>query len=307
VTEYPPTPPAAPFQFEPQLYTPPPLPPVQPRHRRLALVLSLAIGIPVLLLAGGAVVVVLALLGTFAPPAPPQLSALDGQRIQAEVVERSDLLAQLDTARSQYRTDLDNWTNTATWAADDLAGTATPSASVANPGGDAMPGDDPYGRAFLDSIGATDVTVLFEAGPENCGYAGTGGEDGYVYAGGCFNGAYPNTLFMAWDPGAEDLVRSIFVHEAMHWYQNENYLQVEYLADVAGIDRGSYTERWEADASCRAVYVHGIPLEEYVGSSSPCTIDGWYEGFIEDYLAGLGAKVAEPDPASYEVAEASRP
>jgi hypothetical protein len=170
-----------------------------------------------------------------------------------------------------------------------------------------MPGDDPYGRAFLDSIGATDVTVVFEAGPENCGYNGGDGGGDYYYAGGCFNPEYANTLFMAWDPGAEDLVRSIFVHEAMHWYQNEHYLQDTYLADFAHVDFAAYNERWEADASCRAVYVYGIPIEEYADSTSPCTIDGWYEGFIKDYLASLGVHVTEPDPAAFEVAEASRP
>jgi hypothetical protein len=170
-----------------------------------------------------------------------------------------------------------------------------------------MPGGDPYGRAFLDSIGATDVTVVFDAGPDNCGYYGNGGGYGYVYAGGCFRGDYANTLYMAWDPGAEDIVWPIFVHEAMHWFQAETYAQDTYLADFAGIDQSQYNERWEADASCRAVYVYGMSLSDYEGSSSPCTIDGWYEGFIADYLTSLGANLAEPDPATYELSESSRP
>jgi hypothetical protein len=227
--------------------------------------------------------------------------------MESEIDERLDLLDQLDTNRAEYHTQVSQWDQALSWTEDNHASSLAPTPNTANPGGDAMPGGDPYGRAFLDSIGATDVTVVFEAGPENCGYYGNGGNYNFVYAGGCFNPAYANTLFMAWDSGAEDIVWSIFVHEAMHWYQNENYLQDTYLADFAGVSYDAYRERWEADASCRAVYVYGIPIDDYVGSSSPCTIDGWYEGFIADFLGGLGAKITEPDPATFEVAEASRP
>ena len=276
----------------------------RPRPRRLALILALAAGLPLLALSG--VGGYLVLTGAFADPEPAHLTAAQGSRIDSEVTERSDLLGKLDAQRDKYRTEVSQWEQSASWTATDLESADQPTPSVANPGGDAMPGDDPYGRAFLDSIGATDVTVFFEAGPENCGYYG-GHDDGFVYAGGCFNGAYANTLFMAWDEGAEDIVWSIFVHEAMHWYQNEHYLQATYLANFAGIESSTYNERWEADASCRAVYVYGIPIAEYVGSSSPCTIDGWYEGFIDDYLTSLGAKLTEPDPATFELVEASRP
>ncbi|MBX3098417.1 MAG: hypothetical protein KF761_02455 [Salinibacterium sp.] len=299
--------PVAPFSFENGEPSPSPLPtdPPNPRRRgRLVLILVLSVGLPLLALGGTAGYLVLS--GAFADPEPPHLSAVQSERIESEVIERSDLLGTLDAQRDEYNTEVSQWEQSASWAATELESSAQPTPSVSNPGGGAMPGDDPYGRAFLDSIGATDVTVVFEAGPENCGYSG-GHDDGYVYAGGCFNGAYPNTLFMAWDEGAEDIVRSIFVHEAMHWYQNEHYLQATYLADFAGIDSSTYNERWEADASCRAVYVYGIPIEDYADSSSPCTINGWYEGFIGDYLASLGAKLTEPDPAAFELVEASRP
>lgn len=281
-------------------------PPQRPRPRRLALVLSLAAGLPLLALAGVAGYLVLS--GAFANPEPPHLTLVQASRIDSEVTERSDLLGKLNTQRDEYRNEVSQWEQSTAWTESDLQSADQPTPSVANPGGGAMPGGDPYGRAFLDSIGATDVTVFFEAGPENCGYYGDGGhDDGFVYAGGCFNGAYANTLFMAWDEGAEDIVWSIFVHEAMHWYQNEHYLQATYLANFAGIESGTYKERWEADASCRAVYVYGIPIAEYLDSSSPCTIDGWYEGFIGDYLTSLGAKLTEPDPATFELVEASRP
>lgn len=274
------------------------------RQRRLGVVLAVSIGLPVL--AAGGVLVYLFVTGAFADPEPPQLTASQSARIEEEVAERVDLLTQLDDQRDLYNTRKSDWDQSLQWANEHYATTTAPTPQVANPGGDAMPGDDPYGRAFLDSIGATDVTVLFDAGPENCGYAGDR-EYGYVYSGGCFNSQYPNTLFMAWDPGAEDSVWPIFVHEAMHWFQDTTYLQDEYLADFAGIDPASYNERWEADASCRAVYVYGIPLDDYVDTSSPCTIDGWYEGFIADHLTSLGAHLAEPLPADFEVEESSRP
>ncbi|MCU1410539.1 MAG: hypothetical protein JWR04_1246 [Rhodoglobus sp.] len=292
--------PIAPFTFE---LTAPVEPP--PRKRRTALIVSLAVGVPLLAAAG--VFAFLLLSGAFADREPPQLTATQAGRIQDEVAEREDLLAQLDDKRSEFRTAMLQWDQSVSWAEDAHGPADQPTVAVANPGGDALPGDDPTGRAFLDSIGATDVSVVFDAGPDNCGYYGNGGQSDFVYAGGCFRGDYANTLYMAWDSGAEDLVWSIFVHEAMHWFQAEKYAQATYLADFAGIDEAAYDDKWEADASCRAVYVYGISIDEYVDSSSPCTIDGWYEGWISDYLTSLGADLAEPDPTAYELAETSRP
>ena len=282
------------------------LEPERPRRtRRRGLILALGIGLPVLAAAGAAGYLVLT--GFFSDPEPPTLAAAQVELIDAEFAERSELISELETQRTDYRQQLANWEQVVEWADDDQEGTDQPVAAVANPGGGAMPGGDPSGRAFLDSIGATDVSVFFEAGPENCGYGGGEGDDDYVYAGGCFNVAYPNTLFMAWDEGAEDLVWSIFVHEAMHWYQSEHYAEASYLAGIADIDYPAYNAQWEADASCRAVYVYGIPLDDYVGSSSPCTVDGWYEGWIADYLASLGAHRGAPVAAEFEPLETSRP
>ncbi len=292
--------PIAPFTFEPAAAVEPP-----PRKRRTALIVSLAVGVPVLAAAG--VFAFLYFSGAFADPEPPQLTAAQADRIEDEVAEREDLLGQLDDKRGEFRTAVDQWDQSEAWAEEAHGPADQPAVAVPNPGGDAMPGDDPTGRAFLDSIGATDVSVVFDAGPDNCGYYGNGGQADYVYAGGCFRGDYANTLYMAWDSGAEDLVWAIFVHEAMHWFQAEKYTQATYLANFAGIEAASYNDKWEADASCRAVYVYGMSLDDYVDSSSPCTIDGWYEGWISDYLISLGADLAEPDPAAYELAETSRP
>ena len=274
------------------------------RTGRRALVIALAVGVPLVLT--GAVFAVLAAAGTFDEPEPPQLTASQAERIDAEFAEREDLLAELDYQRTEYELDLSDWTQSEEWTEEYLADTAQPTPSVPNPGGTALPGADPTGRAFLDAIGATDVTVFFEAGPDNCGYYGNGGTE-LGYAGGCFRPEYPNSLYMAWDPQAESVAWSIFVHEAMHWYQDEHYIQATYLADFAGVDFESYSSVWEADASCRAVYSYGMTLEDYVDTTSPCTIAGWYEGYITDYLVSRGANLTEPDPAAYEPVETSRP
>ena len=298
----PPPAPLVPFGAE---SGPPIAPPPPPRRRRTALIVSLAVGVPVLVAAG--VFAFLLLSGALADRKPPQLTASQSDRIEVEVAERGELLLELDDQREAYRTAEDQWDQSLAWAEDARGPADQPPVTVPNPGGEALPGGDPTGRGFLDAIGATDVQVVFDASADNCGYYGNGGRADYVYAGGCFQSAHPNTLYMAWDPGAEDIAWSIFVHEAMHWYQAEHYAQATYLADFAGIDEASYNEKWEADASCRAVYVYGMSIDDYVDSSSPCTIDGWYEGYIADYLTRLGAHLTEPDPATYEVAESSRP
>lgn len=299
-------PPTRPFEFaEPtESFT---LAPPTRKGKRVALAITLSVGLP--LLAAGGLAGYLAIASALADARPPALSAAQSDSIEAELAEHADLLAQLDDQRDAYTTAVSQWDQSLSWAEEAHGPADQPAVAVANPGGDALPGGDPYGRAFLDSIGATDVVVVFDAGPDNCGYYGNagGGDSGYVYAGGCFRADHANTLYMAWDSGAEDIVWPIFVHEAMHWYQAEHYVQDTYLADFAGIDASTYNERWEADASCRAVYVYGMSISDYEGSSSPCTIDGWYEGFIADYLTSLGANLVEPDPATYELAEPSRP
>jgi hypothetical protein len=286
----------------------PPQRPQRPGPNRLPLILALAVGLPVFIIGGvlGNVAISVVSSALLPDPAPPHLTAAQLEVIDGEVDERAEVVAELDDQRYLYESRLSEWDQSLAWADEFYTSTAAPTPAAANPGGDAMPGDDPYGRVFLDSIGATDVTVVFEAGPENCGYYGNGGQYDY-YVGGCFDPAYPNTLFMAWDPGGESLVRAIFVHEAMHWFQDETYIQDTYLADFDGIDFGQYSTTWEADASCRAVYVYGVPIEEYVDSTSPCTIVVWYEGFIADHLVALGADLSEPDPADFETTESSRP
>ncbi|MEV7692553.1 hypothetical protein AB0N73_04405 [Microbacterium sp. NPDC089189] len=187
------------------------------------------------------------------------------------------------------------------------AGTAAPTPAQSNPGGTAMPGADPTGRGFLDAIGATDVQVAYEAGPDNCGYNAEGNDAYTLVVGGCYDTRFPDWVLMAWEPGTEETVWPIFVHEAMHWYQYQNYYAAFLAADRVGVPRDAYIAELEADASCRAVYVHGIPAWRYATSSAPCDVDGWYDGWLLDHLASLGVPVAEPVAADYEIAEVVRP
>lgn len=275
----------------------------RPRRRR-GTVVALAVGLPVLV--AGAVVAFLLVSGVFAEPEPPALTATQSDRIGQEIDERAELLTELDSLRADYQERVARWDRAESSAQTHRTSTTQPIPSVANPGGTAMPGDDPDGRQFLDSIGATDVTVFFESGAENCGFYGAGGY-GQVWSGGCVRGEYPNTLFMAWDPGAESIVWSIFVHEAMHWYQNETYIEVVFVADLAGVDPAQWQTQWEVDASCRAIAAYGLSIEDYADSTSPCTVEGWYEGWILTHMEALGATMGPPDPSTFELTESSRP
>lgn len=235
------------------------------------------------------------------------VSGVQQEAIGAAMARDAATAGRLVAQRESYRADLAAWdadeAEVAAWRATDAA----PPAGVPNPGGSRMPGDDPSGRAFLDSIGATGVQVVFDAGAGNCGY-NAGGDEGWSYAaGGCYDTDYRNRLFLAWDPGAESLVRSVFVHEAMHWYQYEHYFPVFVRAARAGVTHDDYVHELESDASCRAVYAHGIARSEYEDSSSPCDIDGWYEGWLTDQLVARGARTTAPTPGEYEVSEVIRP
>ncbi|MDQ1205911.1 hypothetical protein [Microbacterium sp. SORGH_AS_0862] len=219
----------------------------------------------------------------------------------------SDKVTATQQATARYESDRRAWDDEHAQVEQWKTGTDAPLLAVPNPGGRAMPGPDPDGRAFLSSIGADRVQVAFDAGDENCGYH-LSERTGYeIVVGGCYSTRYPGWLFIAWDPGMEASVWPVFVHEAMHWYQYQNYYPAFLAADRAGVTDDQYGPELEADASCRAVYVHGIPASDYVDTSSPCDVEGWYDGWLLDHLASLGVQVTEPVAADYEVLEVVRP
>lgn len=219
----------------------------------------------------------------------------------------SEKVSATEKATADYESDRRAWDDEHAQVEQWKTGTESPLLAVPNPGGSAMPGSDPDGRAFLSSIGADRVQVAFDAGDENCGYH-LSERTGYeIVVGGCYSTRYPSWIFLAWDPGMESSVWAVFVHEAMHWYQYQNYYPAFLAADRAGVTDDQYGPELEADASCRAVYVYGIPASDYVDTSSPCDIDGWYDGWLLDHLASLGVQVTQPVASDYEVLEVVRP
>lgn len=279
-------------------------PPARRRRRRWPWFLALAIVLVLAAVAGGVWLLHEARLRADAERA---LTSSQQELIATTVEAQAETDAQIAAQREAYRTDLAGWQADQAGAQEWVQSNDAPAPSRANPGGTRIPGDDPDGQGFLDSIGATDVQVFFDAGGENCGYS-NGGDDPFSYsAGGCYDTRFRNWLFLAWEPGGERLVWQIFVHEAMHWYQYANYYALFLSAERGGIGHDSYVGVVESDASCRAVAVYGIDRDDYADSSSPCDVDGWYEGWLRDQLAALGVRVSEPVAADYEVREVIRP
>lgn len=237
-----------------------------------------------------------------------RLSASEQSVVDAAVAAASETAAKISERTAAYREAADQWSASeqvvAAWRNQD----ETPSVQAANPGGPALPGGDAEERALLERIGAADVQLIFDAGEQNCGFSGATGTASSLAIGGCYDPSFRDWLFLAWDRGiTADQIWPIFVHEAMHWYQWEHHAVLFESASRAGVEGESYRGQIESDASCRAVYQHGIDAVAYQSSSSPCDVDGWYDGWLRDQLAGLGVPVAAPDPAAYEVAEVIRP
>ena len=118
---------------------------------------------------------------------------------------------------------------------------------------------------------------------------------------------YPDWLFVAGEPGIERLAWPIFVHEAMHWYQYQNSFPALLAAERAGVSHDDYEWALETDASCRAVYHHGIDRSAFDGSSSPCDITDWHDGWFVDQRAARGVRTSAPTPEEFEVSAVVRP
>jgi hypothetical protein len=151
------------------------------------------------------------------------------------------------------------------------------------------------------------VQLVLDAGSDNCGYQAGGNGPYTLVLGGCFDTRFPNTVLLAWEPGTEDRVWAIFVHEVMHWYQYQTYYPAFLAAQRVGVDEDAYVTALESDASCRAVNLHGVPASQYATTSAPCSVDGWYDGWLLDQLASLGVPVIEPVAETYEVSAVTRP
>ncbi|QEV99242.1 hypothetical protein F6J84_03310 [Microbacterium caowuchunii] len=281
-------------------------PPPKRSRRRLWIALSVVAG--VLVLAAAAAGTTWAFVQAHERAmAERAVTALQQAAVEAELARLADVAQRSDAQRAAYRETLDVWNAEQEQAAQWRAGSTAPEPAQANPGGGAMPGEDPAGRAFLDSIGAPQVQLIIDAGAENCGFQVGAADPRTSVVGGCFNTRYPNWVFLAWEPGTEEAVWAIFVHEVMHWYQYQTYYPAFLAADRLGIPDRDYAPELEADASCRAVYVHGIPSWRYARTSAPCWVDGWYDGWLLDHLGSLGVPLAPPVSEDYEVVPVVRP
>ncbi|WP_159499251.1 hypothetical protein [Microbacterium sp. 18062] len=282
------------------------LPP--PRRSRRALWIALSVITGVLLLGGAAAATTWALVDAHERAlAARTVSGVQQDVIEAELSGLADVSQRIEEQGAAYREARSAWDSEQAQAAEWRAGTATPSVSAGNPGGGAMPGADPSGRAFLDSIGASQVQLVLDAGVDNCGYQAADDGPYTLVLGGCFDTRFPNSVFLAWEPGTEQGVWAIFVHEVMHWYQYHTYYAAFIAAERVGVSGDAYGTELEADASCRAVHLYGIPASQYANTSAPCSIEGWYDGWLLDHLAALGVPVTEPASEDYEVSEVVRP
>lgn len=219
----------------------------------------------------------------------------------------AEIAAQIQTQRTAYRDAEALWDGAVASNEAFLTEDAAPAVSAPNPGGDGMPGGDGEARALLDGIGASAVQIVYDGGPQNCGFAAAD-ETYRIALGGCYDSKFRNRVFLAWDPGATRAnIWPIFVHEAMHWYQWDRYSTQFAAAESAGVSQDAYRPQIEADASCRAVIQHGVPATAFEASSAPCNVADWHDGWLVEQLAGLGVPVAAPDPATFEVQEVIRP
>lgn len=283
-----------------------PAPP--PRRRRRGLWIALAVVVGVLVLGAGAAVTTRVLIDAHEEAMAARMVSLAQQAVIDESFARiEETTTRIGEQSSAYRDARASWDADQQEAATWRTGTTAPPAPVPNPGGAAMPGGDPTGRAFLESIGASQVQLVFNAGADNCGYEPGGGGPSLLVLGGCFDTRFPNSVMLAWEPGTEERVWAIFVHEVMHWYQYQTYYPAFLSAQRAGVDSSAYDAQLESDASCRAVAQHGIPAWQYANTSAPCNVDGWYDGWFLDHLASLGVPLTEPVAETYEVSAVVRP
>lgn len=280
--------------------------PTRRSRRRLWIALSAVVG--VLLLGGAAATTTWLLIDAHERAlAARAVTTVQQSVVEAEFDRVADTVRRTEEQGTAFRQALTAWTAEQEQAEAWRAGTAAPTVSEPNPGGQAMPGGDPLGRGFLEAIGAPQVQLVLDAGADNCGYQ-AGGDGPYVLVlGGCFDTRFPNSVLLAWEPGTEDGVWAIFVHEVMHWYQYQTFYAAFLAADRVGVAEDAYGPELEADASCRAVYQHGIPAWRYASTSAPCSIEGWHDGWLLDHLASLGVPIAEPVAEDYEVAAVVRP
>ncbi|MFJ6654222.1 hypothetical protein ACIQLJ_15635 [Microbacterium sp. NPDC091313] len=285
-------------------------PPPGRRPRRRAAAVGITLGVLAFLGAGAGGGVAVAQLATQARQAALDARAVTSDQesvVDTALAASADLAGRIQAQSDAYRAADELWRSAEASAAAFHAEDDVPTVSAPNPGGTSLPGGDGEARALLDSIGGTDVQIVYDGGPQNCGFAAA--DAAYAVAlGGCYDSRFRESVFLAWDRGAtRDDIWPIFVHEAMHWYQWDRLSAVFAAAQASGIDREAYRPQIEADASCRAVIEHGVARSAYASSSAPCDVPDWSDGWLVQQLAALGVPTAAPDPEGYQVEPVVRP
>ncbi|WP_146197033.1 hypothetical protein [Serinibacter arcticus] len=126
----------------------------------------------------------------------------------------------------------------------------------------------------------------------NCGFGAPGAET-FVYVG-CYQARYKDIVFVWWNDGSTEAQRKFLVaHEFSHWRQWNDHFAVMNAASRQGFftDSQAWRDAVESDASCRVLSWGGYSADVVSSSSTPCTTDGWYEGWLVDAGVALGVQL----------------
>ncbi|TGO04490.1 M78 family metallopeptidase domain-containing protein [Serinibacter arcticus] len=141
---------------------------------------------------------------------------------------------------------------------------------------------------WLASTGVTGITVIPTDDPTlNCGLT-----DGNITYAGCYQDQHRMVVFVWWNADSSEAERTFLVaHEFSHWVQWDRYFDVIYAAAQQGFNG---TPDWrgllESDASCRVLSWGGYDESVVASSSTPCTTEGWYEGWFLDRARAIGVQ-----------------
>ncbi|GMA30880.1 hypothetical protein [Litorihabitans aurantiacus] len=151
--------------------------------------------------------------------------------------------------------------------------------------------DDEYRNPqdWLAKDGVTGITVIPTDDPSlNCGLNHP--DAGTWTVAGCYSTSHRDVIFVWWNSDSVRSERAFLVaHEYSHWIQWNNHFDVMHAASQQGFNENpAWYEATESDASCRLLSWGGYDEAIVANSSSPCTTDGWYEGWLEDAGRSLG-------------------
>ncbi|ROR96499.1 hypothetical protein EDD28_1084 [Salana multivorans] len=141
--------------------------------------------------------------------------------------------------------------------------------------------------------GIPEITAVATDDPTlNCGF-GYANSDTFVHAG-CYQTNHRDIVFVWWNEDSTFAQREFLVaHEYSHWYQWHEHFDVMNAARLQGFftDSQAWRDAMESDATCRVLSWGGYDATVAAESSTPCTTDGWYEGWLIDAAVALGVQL----------------